>query len=56
MKAWVPKELAGSDGEGQMNPDLWSYLYQWWFRTHYPKVEDRIALLSKEWAGEGESA
>ena len=50
IKGWLPDQLAASNGVGEVNPDLWTYVYQWWFRNHYPKVQDRVNLLAKHWA------
>ncbi|CAK0871220.1 unnamed protein product [Prorocentrum cordatum] len=52
IKEWIPKGIWGSDGEGNLNVELWSYVYQWWFRCHHPLKADRQARLAEYWGRE----
>lgn len=50
IKNYVPKSLHAADGQGQMNHNLWVYVYSWWFRAHYPCHKERLSLLGSFWS------
>ncbi|CAK0901022.1 unnamed protein product [Prorocentrum cordatum] len=52
IKEWIPKGIWGSDGEGNLNVELWGNVYQWWFRCHHPLKADRQARLAEYWGRE----
>ncbi len=56
IKEWIPKGIWGSDGEGNLNVELWRYVYQWWFRCHHPLKADRVARLAEYWGQEASGA